>query len=75
MPRTAPDPQGAPCDSDQKERSLKILIGCVPFIRRDLNDVLRLRFIPMLTFLPDASYDLADRINDLLEDIQEEENL
>ncbi len=62
-------------DAEQKERSLGILKGCVPSIRRSLNEVLRLRYIPMLIFVPDTTYDLADRIDDLLDDIHEEENL
>lgn len=61
-------------DADQKEISLKILKGCVPSLRRDLNSVLRMRHVPWITFVSDKSYDDADRIIDLLGELNDEEN-
>ena len=61
-------------DDDQKARSLGILNRCVPHIRRDLKKVLTLRQVPELVFLPDSSFDRADRVYGLLDDIRDEES-
>jgi ribosome-binding factor A len=60
-------------DDGQRERTLRILRGCVRDLRRELNDVLRLRQVPAIRFEPDKSYDDADRVLDLLDGIRREE--
>ncbi len=59
--------------AEECERSLQILGMCVPSIRRDLKKVLKLRWIPTLIFETDISFDHADRIQILLNNLDNNE--
>jgi len=59
---------------DESKRSLEALTGAVPVMRRHLGRTLDLKYVPTLAFYPDPTLDQADRIQQLLNRIHEEED-
>ncbi|MFH1681264.1 MAG: 30S ribosome-binding factor RbfA [Candidatus Eisenbacteria bacterium] len=60
-------------DDAERARTLKALDDSLPWIRRELARTLDLKYVPTLAFRADRSFDHADRINRLLDEIHEEE--
>ena len=51
----------------KKGDSLSGLRSARTFIQRELGKQVRLKYLPVLTFLLDDTLDFADRVNDILE--------
>lgn len=62
---TVPDPQ----DRGDAEQGLK---SAAPFIRRELSQLMNLRFMPAIRFQYDESISHGRRIDDLLRQVQED---
>ncbi len=60
-------------DDAGRAKTLKALENSMPRMRRELARTLDLRYVPTLAFHVDRSFDHADRINRLLDEIREEE--
>ena len=58
---------------EEQKRALERLGSVSGQMRHDLGKVLDLKYIPTLDFVPDESFDRADRIHRLLDEIREEE--
>jgi ribosome-binding factor A len=56
----------------ERERTLRALKQAVGFIRRELGRRLRLRFLPELEFRYDQGLDAAERVAQLLEEVEPE---
>jgi ribosome-binding factor A len=59
---------------EQKRRALEKLDRAAGHMRHELGKVLDLKYIPTLGFFEDESFDRADRIHRLLDEIREEES-
>ncbi len=57
-------------DDQARNDSQKGLTSAIPFFRRELAKVLRLRLVPELTFQYDTSLDYGNRIESILRDIK-----
>ena len=56
-------------DEPARTNSQRGLTSAIPFFRRELAKVLRLRLVPELTFQYDTSLDYGNRIESILRDI------
>ena len=61
-------------DEEKKARSFGILQENAGFIRRELARVMRMRTVPMLTFLMDGSMEYGAKMDELFEKIHREES-
>jgi len=59
---------------DSREQVLKALVGSRAFLRRELAARVSLRFVPELRFELDETYDRAERIEKLLQQVSGEES-
>lgn len=57
-------------DADKKEATFKILKDNAGYIRHELSKVLRIRTVPELRFILDASMEYGDKIDKLLKTIE-----
>ncbi len=57
-------------DADKKEATFKILKENAGYIRHELSKVLRIRTVPELRFILDASMEYGDKIDKLLKTIE-----
>ena len=55
----------------QKKESMEALNHASGWIRRELGQRIRMKFLPEIVFRPDTSMDHGERIDQLLEDIRE----
>lgn len=65
----------APEGRERKEEILQGLESASGFLRHELAQNLRLKFIPRLNFVWDDSMERGQRINQLLREIKERENV
>jgi ribosome-binding factor A len=56
----------------QKRESLEALNHAAGWIRHELGQRLRMRFLPEIVFRPDSSQEYGERIDRLLDDIRED---
>jgi ribosome-binding factor A len=56
---------------DQKEESLEALNHATGWIRRELGQRIRMKFLPDIAFLKDTSLDYGERIDRLIDEIHE----
>ena len=55
----------------QKKESMEALSHASGWIRHELGQRIRMKFLPEIVFRPDTSMDHGERIDQLLEDIRE----
>ena len=55
----------------EKEQTLKILNHASGWIRRELGHKIRVKFLPDIVFLTDRSQDYGEKIDRLIDEIQE----
>jgi ribosome-binding factor A len=60
-------------DDETRQAALAALTNAIGFFRHELAAALDLRFVPELTFHLDVSLDRAERIDDLLAHLHEDE--
>ncbi len=60
-------------DEDKKARSFAILKENAGFVRRELSKVMRMRTVPMLTFLMDGSMEYGSKMDELFASIHKDE--
>ena len=58
---------------EEKERTMKALDNAVPRLRKELGHNLDLKYVPTLEFHPDRSFEHAENIDRLIDQIHEEE--
>jgi ribosome-binding factor A len=58
----------------EKKASLDALNHATGWIRRELGQRIRIKFLPEIAFMADTSYEYGERIDKLLEDIREQES-
>lgn len=56
-------------DPEEEKETLKALRGAEGFVRRELAQRLRLRYVPQIHFAPDVALDQAMRVYELLEEM------
>jgi ribosome-binding factor A len=56
---------------NQKEESLSALNHAAGWIRHELGQRIRMKFLPEITFLKDTSQDYGERIDRLIDEIHE----
>ncbi len=59
---------------EEKETSLGIIRANAGFIRRELAQVMRLRTVPVLTFLADDSFEYGAKMDELFAKIKKDES-
>ena len=57
-------------EEDQRKRSAEALDHSKNFIRSELSNILKMRFVPELRFFYDDSLDYSEHINDILRRIK-----
>jgi ribosome-binding factor A len=56
---------------DEKKESLETLNHAAGWIRHELGQKIRMKFLPDIVFLTDTSQDYGDRIDKLIDEIRE----
>lgn len=59
-------------DESKTESALEGLNSAEGFLRREMKKMLRLRFVPELTFIHDSSIEYGNRIDTLLDEIEKD---
>ncbi|NQT27948.1 30S ribosome-binding factor RbfA [candidate division KSB1 bacterium] len=60
-------------DDEKEQNAIKGLDRARPFIQKELSQVVRLRYIPILSFHLDISWKTSARVDELLHQIEQEE--
>lgn len=58
---------------EERKRTMEALTGAVPRLRKELGHNLELKYVPTLQFYPDQSFEHAENIDRLIDQIHEEE--
>lgn len=61
-------------DAEQKERSLAIVRENAGFVRRELAKVMRMRTVPLLTFIEDGSMEYGSKMDELFAKLHKDES-
>ncbi len=69
--QVSPDLQNAsvfvmPLGGQHLKETVRALNDIAGFFRHDVGKVVKLRYVPKLRFVPDTTFDVAHRINDIL---------
>ncbi len=60
-------------DPDRQEKAQQGLQSAAGFLRRELSRELRIKHVPELTFMYDASFDYGSKIDEILEKLDKDE--
>ena len=60
-------------DPERQEQAQQGLQSAAGFLRRELSRQLRIKHVPELTFMDDASFDYGSRIDEILEKLDKDE--